>query len=310
MDQVVGGSGPVSVTTKVSGINPGEWIVTARHVGKGGPGLIKADPPPIRGDSGHPRGLLWPWRYRSMSTAPAGHVRTALIPFAPVPGVIPAAYSVLVALGVLVGLVVQALVLAQAQLTVGAALTVSLSAVGAGIVGAKLWYVVGHRGRRFRGWCIQGFVLCAGAVAAIGAAVQLSMPVGTYLDSMAPGLLLGMAIGRLGCFFAGCCCGRPTRSRWGIWSSDQRVGARRIPTQLIESLVSLVVAVGTLILVLRWTPARPGGIFLGGVATYTLGRQFLLPLRARPLYTRFGRPITVGAAAIALVAAIAWSFSA
>ncbi len=310
VDQVVGGSGPVSVTAKVTGISPGEWIVTARQVGKGGPRLIEPDPSPSHGDSDRTRALLWPWRYRSMSTAPAGHVRTALTPFAPVPGVIPAAYSVLVALGVLVGLAVQAFVLARSRLALGAALTVSLWAIGAGIVGAKVWYVVGHRGRRFNGWCIQGFVLCAAAVAAIGATVHLSMPVGTYLDSMAPGLLVGMAIGRLGCFFAGCCCGRPTRSRWGIWSSDQKVGARRVPTQLLESLTSLAVAVGALILVLTLTAARPGVVFLGAMAAYTLGRQFILPLRARPLYTRFGRPIAVGAAAVALVAAILWSVSA
>lgn len=304
IDEVVGGSGPVSVTTKVHGINKGEWIVTVRAVGRDGPRLIKPDPSPSHGVSGRRKGLLWPWRYRAMAAAPARRIRTALIPLAPVPGVIPAAYAVLVALGVLVGMAVQALILAHAHLTVGAALTVSLWAVGAGIVGAKLWYVVGHRGRRFDGWCIQGFVLCAAAVAATGAAVHLSMPVGTYLDSMAPGLLLGMGIGRLGCFFAGCCCGRPTPSRWGIWSSDRRVGARRIPTQLLESLLSLAIATATLILVLGWTSARPGGVFVGGLAAYTLGRQFLLPLRARPLYTRFARPVAIGAAAIALVASI------
>ncbi len=36
---------------------------------------------------------------------------------------------------------------------------------------------------------------------------------------------------RLGCFFTGCCAGRPTLSRFGIRSSDRRVVARRIPTR-------------------------------------------------------------------------------
>jgi phosphatidylglycerol:prolipoprotein diacylglycerol transferase len=307
IDQVIGGSGPVSVTTKVSDINPGEWIVTARPVGKGSPPLIEPAPSPSQGGAERTKVLLWPWGYRAMSTAPRTQVRTALIPFAPVPGVIPAAYSVFVLLGMLVGLAVQTLVLARSRLPVGAALTVSLWAVLAGIVGAKAWYVVGHRGRRFNGWCIQGFVLSAAAVAAIGATARLSMPVGTYLDSMAPGLLVGMAIGRLGCFLAGCCCGRATRSRWGVWSSDQKVGAKRIPTQLLESSLSFAVAVSALILVLTRTPAMPGGIFVGALAAYTFGRQFVLPLRARPLYTRFGRPIAMGTAAVTMAAAIVWS---
>jgi phosphatidylglycerol:prolipoprotein diacylglycerol transferase len=310
VDEIVGGTGPVSVTTKVYGINPGEWSVTARLAGRDGPRLIKPDRPPSHGDPGPTKRLLWPWRHDAMSAGPARPIRTALIPFAPVPGVIPGAYATLVALGVLVGLSVQALILSHEHLPVGAALTVSLSAVAFGIVGAKLWYVVGHRGRRFDGWCIQGFVCCFVAVAAIAAALRLPMPVGTFLDSMAPGLLLGMGIGRFGCFFTGCCCGRPTPSRWGIWSSDRRVGARRIPTQLLESLLALAIGIAALILFQRWAPARPGVIFVAGVSGYTLGRQFLLPLRARPLHTRFARPITIAAAAIALMGLIPWSASA
>ncbi|MEP6666630.1 MAG: prolipoprotein diacylglyceryl transferase family protein [Nocardioidaceae bacterium] len=242
-----------------------------------------------------------------MSIAPAGSVRTTLVPFAPVPGVIPAVYSILVAIAMLVGLVLQAFVLVSTDQEVGAAMTVSLWTVAAGIVGAKLWFVIGHRARRFNGWCIQGFVLCGGVVAAVGASIHLSMPAGVYLDSMIPALLLGMAIGRLGCFFAGCCCGRQTASRWGIWSSDQRIGARRIPTQLLESSLSLATAMVTLILVLGGTPAKPGAVFVGGIAAYTLGRQFLLPLRARPLSTRLGRTVALGTAAVTFTAAIAWS---
>ncbi len=307
LDRVVGGSGPVSVTTKVSGINPGEWIVTARVVGKAAPTLIEPLPSTSRDGADRTKALLWPWTYRSMSTAPRPHVRTTLIPFAPIPGVIPGAYSMFVLLGIVAGLAVQALVLAGSGMPVRAALTVSLWAVVAGVIGAKAWYVIGHRGKRFNGWCIQGFVLGAAGIAAILATTRLAMPVGSYLDSMAPGLFVGMAIGRIGCFFAGCCCGRPTRSRWGVWSSDQKVGARRIPTQLLESSLSAALAVSALILVLTWTPAMPGGIFVGALAAYTFGRQFVLPLRARPLYTRFGRPIAVGTAAIAMAAAIVWS---
>jgi prolipoprotein diacylglyceryltransferase len=66
----------------------------------------------------------------------------------------------------------------------------------------------------------------------------LHVPAGVFLDVTAPGLLFAMAVGRVGCFFAGCCGGPPTASCWGVWSSDQHVGARRIPTQLLESVLA------------------------------------------------------------------------
>ena len=35
-------------------------------------------------------------------------------------------------------------------------------------------------------------------------------------DAFAPGLALGHAIGRVGCFAAGCCWGKPTTHFWGV----------------------------------------------------------------------------------------------
>jgi len=63
-------------------------------------------------------------------------------------------------------------------------------------------------------------------------------------------VFVGMAIGRPGCFFAGCCSGRPTVSRWGLWSSDRRIGIRRIPIQLIEAAAALLIGVTALSLTL------------------------------------------------------------
>jgi hypothetical protein len=133
-----------------------------------------------------------------------------------------------------------------------------------GIVGAKMWFIVLHRrAHRMEGWCIQGFIAGATLAAAI-LLVVLNMPIGVFLDVTAPGLLVAMAVGKVGCFFAGCCGGPPTASRWGVWSSDQRVGARRLPTQLLESVLAgilgLVAAVGH-------GPVG-GAFFFGGLAAY------------------------------------------
>jgi phosphatidylglycerol---prolipoprotein diacylglyceryl transferase len=107
----------------------------------------------------------------------------------------------------------------------------------------------------------------------------------------------------VGCFFAGCCGGPPTASRWGVWSSDQRVGARRIPTQLLESVLAGILGLGVLVAVLGHGPTG-GTFFVAALAAYTMGRQGLLRLRAEPRKTRLGGPVTATLAALVFVAAV------
>src|SRR5207249_854113 len=146
--------------------------------------------------------------------------------------------------------------------------------------------VLKRRERLINGWCIQGFIASAPVAAVIMLAV-LHISIGVFLDATAPGLLVGLAVGRVGCFFAGCCGGPPTASRWGVWSSDQRVGARRIPSQLLESVLAGILGLLVLVAVLGYGSAG-GAFFVAGLAAYTLGRQGLLRLRAEPRKTRLG----------------------
>ena len=304
--ETIPGTSPISVTTRVTGVNQGEWVVTARPAGRAKIHLLGPQPHQAAGAHERDRMLLWPWRYRTLCAWTTDRVRTSLPPFAPNPGIVPLVWSILAGVGIIVGLAVQAALLARAQLPVGAASVVSLFALGAGMFGAKLWYVVGNRGQRFDGWCIQGFLFGAGLATAIIAPAMLTMSTGTYLDALAPGLLLGMAIGRVGCFFAGCCCGRATVSRWGVWSSDQRIGRHRFPVQLFEATLCLAIGVVTFIMVLLPVSVGPGTVFIGAVAAYTLGRQFLLPLRAKPRYFRWARSLVLVSSAIVLAFDISW----
>ena len=125
-----------------------------------------------------------------------------------------------------------------------------------------------------------------------------SVPIGVFIDASAPGLFVGLAIGRIGCFFAGCCAGRPTSAAWGLWSSDQRVGMRRIPAQLLESALALGSALLSLVAVLGYRPLI-GGIFVAALALYTLARQGILRLRAeRPESVRGGSLIALASAVV------------
>ncbi len=206
-------------------------------------------------------------------------------------------------LGIAVAFALQFLVIAGDHLAVGRWWVVTMVAIVVGIIGAKVWFIILHRrAHRMEGWCIQGFIVGATLAAAI-LLVALDMPIGVFLDMTAPGLLIAMAMGRVGCFFAGCCGGPPTASSFGVWSSDQRVGARRIPTQLLESVLAGILGLLVLVAVVGRGPMG-GAFFIGGLAAYTLGRQGLLHLRAEPCKTRLGGLATSALAALVLVAAV------
>jgi phosphatidylglycerol---prolipoprotein diacylglyceryl transferase len=105
------------------------------------------------------------------------------------------------------------------------------------------------------------------------------------VPASAPGLLLGVTVGRFGCLLGGCCAGRPTCSRWGIWSSNRRLGVRRVPVQLLEASFAGVLGALALAVVLLFGASAGGLVFVAGIAAYTAGRQLLFPLRDIPRAT-------------------------
>lgn len=300
VERVLPGSGPVAITAEIHGINAGDWTVTAHPVARDAAGK-RLSGPPSEQITGGPGRVPWPRRVR-VPAGPLASGHTASVFVTKRPGIFKYAYSCLVALAVLAGLSVEALLLAGAHLGPLDPVLFSVAAVVAGVIGGKAWYVAVQRGRKFDGWCIQGFVGGAAVVVAAVALAGPGIPPGAFLASAAPALLTGMGIGRLGCFWAGCCTGRPTAARWGIWSSDRRVGCRRAPVQLMEALTALVIGAGVLAFVLLEGLARSGPVAVAGLAAYTLCRQFILGLRDEPRQWRYGRPVTATAAALALVA--------
>src|SRR5438132_5013246 len=85
IEQVVPGSGPISLTARVRGINPGEWVVTARMLGSTHPARELRE----QGNATPAAGPLHPvvrfWRRWAPSAESAEPVRTCLTPFARVP---------------------------------------------------------------------------------------------------------------------------------------------------------------------------------------------------------------------------------
>lgn len=301
-----GGSGPFSISVKVADVNPGEWSVSAEFVV---PSKATSRSTPKRGGSkrasrGTPLSLA-AWSRRRLSDAHTDSVTSTTAGRVRRPGIVRGGWAAMVGLALVSALALQQVLLRSEGLPPWDGLALSLVAAFAGGIGAKAWYVFLDRKQgRWNGWCIQGFVAALLAVLVIGAPL-VGVPVGTFLDLSTPALFLGMAIGRLGCLLGGCCGGRPTCSRLGVWISDQRIGVRRIPTQLLESSLSLTTAIATYALVATDGPATAGTVFVGAIATYTLFRQALLKLRAEARRTTTGSRITAGLAVLLLAGAVA-----
>ena len=294
---IVPDSGPVAITTQVRGISPGSWEVQADVIGRQYGDVYR---PPVAASVA--AGGLWGRRAQRIAAREPERWSTAPWPLAPIPGVVRFVWLRLVLLGIAVGVAAQALLLSRADYDAGAALVVSPAAVLLGWVGAKAWYIAVHRGGSFDGWCVQGAILGGLAGAAIGPLAGLSVSLGAYLNAAAPALMFGIAVGKPGCFWAGCCAGRPTDSRWGIWSSDRWVGIRRIPSPFLEALLALAIGLAALAIILAAGLGSNGTLLIGALAAYTLGRQLLLPLRAQPRQTRIGRPLTIVAASAVVLA--------
>jgi phosphatidylglycerol:prolipoprotein diacylglycerol transferase len=91
------------------------------------------------------------------------------------------------------------------------------------------------------------------------------LPLGKIADLWAPAIAVGQGIGRIGCFMAGCCYGKPTDSICGVAFTHSHSLARPLnvplhPTQLYSSLSGFVIFL--LILVLYSKKKFEGQVFL------------------------------------------------
>lgn len=96
-------------------------------------------------------------------------------------------------------------------------------------------------------------------------------------DIIAPGVALGHAIGRIGCFFAGCCYGRSCDLPWAIqFKNHDSLAPLNIflhPTQIYEILSNLLIFV-----ILMWVGHKKkthGVVFFVYLILYSLFRSFI-----------------------------------
>ena len=89
-----------------------------------------------------------------------------------------------------------------------------------------------------------------GSLAGVWFARSKKLSLRPLLDLSAPYIALGQSIGRIGCFFNGCCYGKPVA--WGIYFPTQH--ARLYPTQLFECAGLFII-----FLILKKAQGKPKG---------------------------------------------------
>ena len=92
------------------------------------------------------------------------------------------------------------------------------------------------------------------------------LPVLATADLFAPGVAIGHGIGRLGCFAAGCCWGKPTTLPWAVTFTNKEattgvpLGVPLHPTQLYEALAEGIIC---LVLIRRLKRGHQDGSVIG-----------------------------------------------
>jgi phosphatidylglycerol---prolipoprotein diacylglyceryl transferase len=207
-------------------------------------------------------------------------------------------YGLLLALAFIAGLWVASREAKRQGLDAGRVTDMAIWVLIAGLIGAKL-LLVAVDFRYFQRsprelWSIfqSGGVfyggLIGGALVAWWYARRHHLAGWSTADALAPGVVLGQAIGRLGCFAAGCCWGKPTSLPWAVTFTDvyasRAVGTPMDtplhPSQLYESAAAFLIFA-----FLLWLLPRKrfhGQVALAYVALYSAVRFGLEFLRGDP----------------------------
>jgi phosphatidylglycerol:prolipoprotein diacylglycerol transferase len=174
-------------------------------------------------------------------------------------------YGVFVALGFIVGLMLALHQGKKEGFSKDKILDIGFYTLLSAIIGSRLFYVLVEYKYYIKN-PIDIFKLWQGGLVFFGGLLlallvltiyfrKNALPVWKTLDLFAPSLAIGHAIGRLGCFSAGCCHGKPANLPWSVTFTNPDslaiIGVPVHPTQLYEAL-SLSISFGILILIRKY----------------------------------------------------------
>ncbi len=235
-------------------------------------------------------------------------------------------YGLLIAAGFLVGVSLSAYLARRTAVDAERITNLGIVLLLSAIVGAKLFlianswsYYAADPGRLFSLSALRsGGVFYGGLVTALAVSQWYTrrhgLPWLATADLMVPGLAFGHAIGRMGCFAAGCCWGHETDVAWAVTFRNPvaheftgvPLHVALHPTQLYEMLGTALIGAFLLWRFLR--PHAPGTILGYYLVLYSVFRFAVEPFRAheaRPALVA-GTVSTTQLVALALAALGAW----
>jgi prolipoprotein diacylglyceryl transferase len=234
-------------------------------------------------------------------------------------------YALFILTGIILALLLTESRLKARGVEAGVALDVSFWAIPFGILGGRFFHVITHPNdyfyqgadllAPFRIWegglAIYGALLFGALGAYIGSR-KSGIKFTSYLDAVAPGILLAQAVGRWGNYFNNELFGLPTDLPWGLEISSSNPaypaglpeGVLFHPTFLYESIWSLF---GVALLLaadkrfnLRW--GRMIGLYF---IYYSVGRVWVEAIRIDPSEIVLGLRINIWSAIIGIIVGLA-----
>jgi phosphatidylglycerol:prolipoprotein diacylglycerol transferase len=219
-------------------------------------------------------------------------------------------YGTLVALGFLAALWITIRLAKRVSLPAEPVTNLAIYCALAGLAGAKLFMILFDFNDYWSGQeklfslatlqaagVYQGGFLVAFVTAVLYMRSQ-HLPILATCDVFSPGIALGQAIGRLGCFSAGCCYGVPTHLPWAITFRNPEahdltgvpLGIPMHPTQLYESFADALIF---LFLYFRIGKSHTAGAILGWyLALYSAARFVIEFFRFHEQGLHFGLSYT------------------
>lgn len=207
-------------------------------------------------------------------------------------------YGVMIAMAFLVGLLVAVREAERKGVGKERVLDFSLYALVGAILGARLYYIVftdlfwfwNNPMSVFAVWqgglAIHGGIL-GGLLVCILYARRYSLSFFRLADTLAPSLILGQAIGRIGCFLNGDAHGYPTSLPWGLVYSPESPAGQMFPGQPLHPTQLYEMFLNFIIFVILWGVRKKiktdGHLFLLYVILYSIFRIFLELFRADKL---------------------------
>ena len=207
-------------------------------------------------------------------------------------------YGVMAALGFLAGILVSLHFAKKEGLSAETILDLAVYVIIGSIIGARLLYVLGQW-HLYKDNLLEIFMLQHGGLVVLGGVIAAILVVFWFakkkkisflklFDICTPATLLGLTIGRIGCFLNGCCFGVPTDCACGVNFPPRSLAHSYFPhehlwpTQLFSSAGLLIAFL--IIFVFYQRKKFDGQVFFIGLIFYSIYRFTVEFYRFSPMH--------------------------